>query len=51
MTVTPDGQQRRVDPGPGRDIHLPVPELVSFRTGEKGSGFGSLFATGIAVVT
>ena len=24
MTVTPDGQQRRVDPGPGRGIHLPL---------------------------
>ena len=33
MTVTPDGQQRRVDPGPGRGIHLPAAELVSFRTG------------------
>ena len=42
MTVTPDGQQRRVDPGPGRDIHLPAPELVSFRTGNRrpaGRGF------------
>lgn len=38
----PDRQQRRVDPGPGRDICLPVPELVSFRTRNRrpaGRGF------------